>query len=124
MKNPTKLSRRNFVRNSLYTGMTLSAPTILGATNKGQGKTFRLGLIGCGGRGRGAAVGALEAGKILGFNVQIVATADYFRERAIRAGKQLNVSPKRCFGGPTCYQVYSSRLLGILLSEKFLLIKM
>jgi myo-inositol 2-dehydrogenase/D-chiro-inositol 1-dehydrogenase len=104
MKNPTKLSRRNFVRNSLYTGMTLSAPTILGATNKGQGKTFRLGLIGCGGRGRGAAVGALEAGKILGFNVQIVATADYFRERAIRAGKQLNVSPKRCFGGPTCYQ--------------------
>ncbi|MHC4542685.1 MAG: Gfo/Idh/MocA family protein, partial [Planctomycetota bacterium] len=33
-----------------------------------------------------------------------LATADYFRERALRAGKQLNVPPEKCFGGPTCYQ--------------------
>jgi myo-inositol 2-dehydrogenase/D-chiro-inositol 1-dehydrogenase len=104
MKNPTKLSRRDFVQSALGAGVALSAPTILGATAKGQGKTFKLGLIGCGGRGRGAAAGALEAGKILGFNVRIVAAADYFKERALRAGKQLNVPPGRCFGGPTCYQ--------------------
>jgi predicted dehydrogenase len=104
MKNPNKLSRRDFVQTALGAGAALSAPTILGASAKGQGKTFKLGLIGCGGRGRGAAVGALEAGKILGFDVRIVATADYFKDRALQAGKQLNVPPERCFGGPTCYQ--------------------
>lgn len=104
MKKPSELSRRDFVRSALGTGVALSAPAIVGATSKGQGKTFKVGLIGCGGRGRGAAVGALEAGKILGFDVRIVATADYFKDRAVKAGKQLNVPPERCFGGPTCYQ--------------------
>ena len=104
MKKSTELSRRDFVRTALGTGVALSAPTILGATARGQGRTFKVGLIGCGGRGRGAADGALEAGKILGFDVRVVATADYFKDRAIRAGKQLNVPPERCFGGPTCYQ--------------------
>ena len=46
----------------------------------------------------------MEAGKILGFDVRIVATADYFKERAVAAGKQLNVPPARCFGGPTSYR--------------------
>ena len=104
MKKPSELSRREFVRTALSTGVALSAPTILGTTAKGQGKSFKVGLIGCGGRGRGAAAGALEAGKILGFDVRVVATADYFRERALRAGKQFNVPDNRCFGGSTCYQ--------------------
>lgn len=104
MGKPTRLSRRDFVRTAFKAGVALGAPTVLGATAKGQGKTFKLGLIGCGGRGRGAAVGALEAGKILGFNVRIRATADYFRERALRAGKQLNVPAQRCFGGPASYK--------------------
>ena len=104
MKKQTKLSRREFVRTALSTGVALSAPTILGATAKGGGKTFKVGLIGCGGRGRGAAVGSLEAGKILGFDVRVVATADYFKERALQAGKQFKVPPERCFGGPACYQ--------------------
>jgi len=104
MKKITKLSRRDFVRTALGTSVALSAPTILGATAKGKGKTFKIGLIGCGGRGRGAAAGALDAGKILGFNVQVVATADYFKDRAVQAGKQLNVPPERCFGGASCYR--------------------
>ncbi len=104
MKKPSALSRREFVRTALSTGAALSVPTILGTTAKGQGKSFRVGLIGCGGRGRGAAAGALEAGKILGFDVRVAATADYFRERALRAGKQFNVPNKRCFGGALCYQ--------------------
>ena len=104
MKKPTKISRRDFVQTALGASVALSAPTIIGGAARGQGKTFKVGLIGCGGRGRGAAVGALEAGKILGFDVRIVATADYFKERALQAGKQLNVPPEKCFGGPTCYQ--------------------
>ena len=54
MKKPTKLSRRDFVQTALGTGVALTAPTFMGATAKGQGKTFKIGLIGCGGRGRGA----------------------------------------------------------------------
>ena len=104
MKTSTRLSRRDFVQSTLGAGVALSAPTILGTAAKAQGKVFKVGLIGCGGRGRGAAVGALEAGKILGFDVRIVALADYFRQRALRAGEQFNVPSERCFGGPTCYQ--------------------
>jgi predicted dehydrogenase len=104
MENQTHLSRRDFVRTAIGAGAVLSAPTILGASNKGKGKTFKVGLIGCGGRGRGAAVGSLKAGEILGYDVKITATADYFKDRAERAGKQWNVPPHQCFGGPSCYQ--------------------
>jgi predicted dehydrogenase len=103
MKEQTRMSRRDFVQTALGASVALSAPCVIGAA-RGQGRVFKVGLIGCGGRGRGAAAGALEAGKILGFDVRVVATADYFKERALQAGKQLNVPPEKCFGGPTCYQ--------------------
>ncbi len=104
MRRAANLSRRDFVQTAMGAGVALGVPTILGTTAKGQGKVFKIGLIGCGGRGRGAAAGALEAAKLLGFDVRIVAVADYFKERALQAGKQLNVPPERCFGGPRSYQ--------------------
>jgi len=104
MKAPANLSRRDFVQTAMGAGVALGVPTILGTTAKGQGRVFKIGLIGCGGRGQGAAAGALEAAKILGCDVRIVAVADYFKERALRAGKQFNVPPDRCFGGPKSYQ--------------------
>ena len=104
MDKPTTLSRRDFVRAAAGTGAALGAPRILGAAEKGAGKRFKIGLIGCGGRGQGAVNDALEAGKILGFDVQVVALADYFRDRALRAAKRFNVPEDRCFGGPACYQ--------------------
>jgi myo-inositol 2-dehydrogenase/D-chiro-inositol 1-dehydrogenase len=104
MNERMRLSRRGFVRSALGAGVAAGIPTIVGATAKGQGKVFKIGLIGCGGRGRGAAAGALDAGKILGFDVRIVAVADYFKDRALQAGRQFNVPAQRCFGGPTGYQ--------------------
>ena len=77
---------------------------LLGAADKGQGRRYKIGLIGCGGRGSGAVRDALEAGKILGFDVRVAAVADYFKDRALRAGQRFDVPPDRCFGGPTCYQ--------------------
>jgi len=100
----TGLSRRRFMRTALGAGVALSAPAFLGGAAQAQGKTFKIGLIGCGGRGRGAVTDALEAGKILGFNVQVAALADYFRDRALRAGELFKVPPERCFGGPASYQ--------------------
>jgi len=75
----------------------------LSAEAQASKRVFKLGLIGCGGRGRGAAQEALEAGKILGFNVQIVAIADYFKDRALQTGRQFQVPAERCFGGPKGY---------------------
>jgi len=98
-----RLSRRDFLRTTtLCAGATLGVPAILIASQ--QPKVFRIALIGCGGRGRGAVNDALEAGKILGVEVRVVAVADYFPERALQAGKQFGVPPERCFGGPTAYQ--------------------
>jgi len=94
-----KLKRRDFVK--VTTGAASGFPTILVAR---QRKTFRLALIGCGGRGRGAVRDAHEAAKILGVEVKMVAFGDWFRERALRAGKEYGVAPNRCFGGPTAYR--------------------
>ena len=93
-----KMRRRDFVKTA---AVIAGFPTILVAR---QPKTFRLALIGCGGRGRGAVRDAFEAAKILGVEVKLVACGDWFRERALRAGKEYGVAPNRCFGGPTAYR--------------------
>lgn len=97
--NEAKVNRRDFLK--VTTGAVLSIPTILVAR---QPKTFRLALIGCGGRGMGAVRDAHEAAKLLGVEVKMVAFGDWFRERALRAGQQYGVSEERCFGGPTAYR--------------------
>lgn len=103
MTQQTQPSRRDFVQTAIGAGMTLGTPLILGAADKGTGKRFKIGLIGCGGRGCGAVVDALEAGKLLGFDVQVAAVADYFPERAARAGQRFQVPADRCFGGAKAY---------------------
>jgi myo-inositol 2-dehydrogenase / D-chiro-inositol 1-dehydrogenase len=104
MNEDFSISRRDFVRTTLSAGLAIGAPNLLGTEAKGTGKTFKIGLIGCGGRGLGAATDSLEMGKRMGFNVQLVALADYFQDRALRAGKRFNVPADRCFGGATSYR--------------------
>ncbi|MGQ9461534.1 MAG: Gfo/Idh/MocA family protein [Candidatus Fervidibacter sp.] len=95
------VSRRQFLKAAVATGTVLSVPTIL---TSAPSKTFRVALIGCGGRGMGAVRDIHEAAKILGVNAKVVAFGDWFRERALRAGKQYDVPPNRCFSGPTAYR--------------------
>jgi len=96
-----KVKRRQFVRASVGATVALGFPTILVPA---QTKTFKVALLGCGGRGRGAVRDIHEAAKLLGVEVKMVAFADYFRERALNAGKEYGVPPERCFGGPTAYR--------------------
>ncbi len=56
------LSRREFMRGAVAAG---AAFTIVGSTARGQGKVLKVGLIGCGGRGRGALAQHVQAAKIL-----------------------------------------------------------
>jgi predicted dehydrogenase len=73
-------SRRDFVKqSSILAGGLLAAPFMSGATNyfSGSDAVIKVALIGCGGRGTGAAIQALLSKQ----NVKLVAMADAFRDR-------------------------------------------
>ncbi|MFM1878208.1 MAG: hypothetical protein RLZZ241_1074 [Bacteroidota bacterium] len=81
MKSNAKIeaSRRNFIRNSSMAATTLILPSMdLGAMpSLFKDKKLKLALIGCGGRGTGAANQALEADP----EVELIAMADLFEDR-------------------------------------------
>lgn len=72
-------SRRDFVKKvSVVAGGLLAAPLISGANYfSGADDVIKIALIGCGGRGTGAAVQALLSKQ----NVRLVAMADVFKDR-------------------------------------------
>ena len=78
--NDRNLARRDFVRAvglaATVPTIVSAAPTILGS-RLGREDVINVGLIGCGGRGSGAAVNALEAGP----DVRIHAMGDLFPDR-------------------------------------------
>lgn len=74
----SQLSRRDFLNHSA--AAAVAAPLILNELTQVRGQeagTLRVGLVGCGGRGTGAAAQALTADK----NVKLVAMADAFADR-------------------------------------------
>jgi predicted dehydrogenase len=108
----TSLKRRQFLQSS---SATLAAPAILTAAEslRAQQKadsqeTLRIGLIGCGGRGTGAAAQALGAD----YNSKLVAVADVFSpqiEGTIASLSQkfpdrVSVDPDKRFIGLDAYQ--------------------
>jgi len=104
------VSRRDFMQGALAAGAAFGAFTIVGATARGQaGKPLTAGLVGCGSRGRGAAINFLEAGKFLNTEVKIAALADVYkdplektRERLKQDG--LEIPDSRCFEGYDGYK--------------------
>ena len=105
-------SRRDFIKTSAAVSAALAAPAILSgnllaAENSG---TLRIGLIGCGGRGTGAAAQALQADD----NVVLTAVGDAFAEpleRSVRelqsgekTGPKVKVAPEKRFVGLDAYQ--------------------
>ena len=73
--------RRTFLKTSTATAGTVAlVPTLLTpAVHPGHQEMLKLGLVGCGGRGEGAVLNALNADP----NVKLVAIGDTFRDRAI-----------------------------------------
>ncbi len=76
MPKSSKLSRRRFIKSSVGAGVAGSLSIARSAHAAGD-DTLRIGLIGCGSRGSGAAVNALNAGK----DIKLVAMADVFENR-------------------------------------------
>jgi myo-inositol 2-dehydrogenase/D-chiro-inositol 1-dehydrogenase len=120
MPGTTDISRRRFLGSVAAAGAAAvsasSAPAGARAQEAGavatrvnqapDGPVLKAGLIGCGGRGRGAAVNFLAAGA----NLQITALADVFPDRVTFARQLLNdqrgqhITESNCFTGFDGYQ--------------------
>lgn len=132
MEKKNKMSRREFLSYSAVAGVvgTLGVSSLLTSCADGSkkgpvplrapgtfyiptltdkaidGKPLKAGLIGCGGRGTGAAVNFLEAAD----NVSITALGDVFQDRIDGANKKLKekfnfeVPAESCFAGFDAYQ--------------------
>jgi len=103
-------TRRDFLRTSAAlagTAMLGELPISRSAYAAGS-DTIKIGLIGCGGRGTGAAINAMNAGK----DIRLVALADVFPDKLRAARQKLkNARPEQtavdddhCFAGFDGYQ--------------------
>jgi len=126
-----KVSRRQFIKKTgisvASTTVALNAPFIISA-HAAPDSPINIGLIGCGGRGTGAALDAVNAAtnviypesgyhtenamddvKAAAKNVKIVAMADVFEDRLLASRQQLqnvgiDVKKEKCFIGFDAYQ--------------------
>jgi predicted dehydrogenase len=101
-----EVTRRTFVKNAAVTGAGLAAFNILGAqaSNGIYTGKIKVGLIGCGGRGNGALGNFMEAAKLLGISVEVVAIADAFENRSKAVAQRYQVDPSKAYHGFTAYQ--------------------
>jgi myo-inositol 2-dehydrogenase/D-chiro-inositol 1-dehydrogenase len=124
MKSKNEVSRRSFITNTaIATVGTIGAAQLLSscvgnAAKKGKselpvllsrapdGKVLKAGLIGCGGRGTGAAINFLDSGP----NLQIVALGDVFQDRLdkcrseLKTQKNVDIPDEKCFLGFDNYE--------------------
>ena len=119
-------SRRQFLQTSGVALGAALAGTLAqpGAVHAAGSDTLKVGLIGCGGRGTGAAANALKADA----NAELVALADPFPEKMEGALKGLlkqeaiagrvKVTPEKCFSGLDGFQkLIDSGVDVVLLAE-------
>ena len=102
-------SRREFLRQSsgVVAGVALASAINVRA-HAGEGNTLKVALVGCGGRGTGAAANALSTKG----PTKLVAVADVFDDRmqaslkglSGKFGKQMDVPKERQFGGIDGYK--------------------
>jgi myo-inositol 2-dehydrogenase/D-chiro-inositol 1-dehydrogenase len=100
------VSRRDFVKAAAVTTAAFSTFNILGAQAVAGIHTskIKVALIGCGGRGKGALKDFLEAAKLLGIEVEVVAVADAFQDQIEGAITQFSLDPSIGHSGFTAYQ--------------------
>ncbi len=124
MTNKPDQSRRRFISNSALAAIgTIGAAQLLTSCKDGNskkkeimlpelldqapdGKVLKAGLIGCGGRGTGAAINFLDAGP----NLQITALGDVFQDRLdkcraeLKTQKNVEIADEKCFLGFDSYE--------------------
>lgn len=101
-------SRRSFLKTTGVIAATGALVLPKGVHAAETDETIRIGLVGCGGRGSGAAVDCMNADP----NVKLVALGDIFKEKATGAlgrlqqakGEQVQVDEEHIFDGFDAYQ--------------------
>src|SRR5438309_2296878 len=88
----TAPSRRDFVKSTLTVGAiaAVAGTMVIPAVHAAENNTLKLGLIGCGGRGTGAAGNALKGDE----NAELYAIGDLFSDQfdtSLKALKQTEV---------------------------------
>lgn len=115
MTNSLIMPRRNFIKNVAIAGAVVSAMPLFNLHAQGAGRKFKIGLVGCGGRGNGAVENHLEAAKVLGYDVEVYTVADFFADRANGTAKKYNIPAERVFVGPLAYHQLMEQPVDIVL---------
>ena len=105
---PGETSRRSFLGGAVAASCAAVGTLPTGGLFAAGDQRLRIGLIGCGGRGTGAALQALEADPA----VRVVALGDRFADQVAssaevlghRAGDRFDCPPTRCFVGPEAFR--------------------
>jgi len=85
-KNHSGINRRQFVKNSgMAMGGLMLSPTLMAKAHIDGTDEIKIGLIGCGGRGTGAVVQAMNSGQ----NVKLVAMCDAFEDNVEKCYKRI-----------------------------------
>lgn len=94
-------TRRKFLKGAVATTVAAKGISVMlgGSARAAEKKSFKVGLIGCGGRGVGALGDCMRAGQILGLEMQVVGLADAYGDRARRPAGQYKVPAERVFVG-------------------------
>src|SRR5262245_48144891 len=100
---PPPVSRRSFIGQMAVAGAAAATAPLFNVHAQGAARKFRVGVIGCGGRGNGAIENILEAAKIVGADVEVHSLVDFFPERAATTAKKFGVPAERAFSGATGY---------------------
>ncbi len=95
-----KLTRRELLRSSAVSAGALVLGSAVPLAEARGSDTIRVGVVGCGGRGSGAANNCVESSP----GVKIVALADAFEDRLNTLKKQYDVPDNRCFIGLDAYK--------------------
>ena len=104
------MTRRDFIKTTSVASMATLAAAVSGSSGRcaGGSDTIRIGVIGCGGRGTGAAIDAVNSAP----GVEILALFDPFQDRIDKSLKTLRekvpaavkVTPETCFTGLDGYK--------------------
>ena len=98
------MPRRNFIKNLTVAGAAVSAMPLFNIHAQGTARKFKIGLVGCGGRGKGAVENIIEGAKTLGYEIEVFSVADFFPDRANDVAKKYNIAAERVFSGATAYR--------------------
>jgi len=113
-KNKNKMTRRNFLATGAVATAAISGFPFVHTSRAQATMPLKIGVIGCGGRGTGAAENALTSAP----NIHLIALADPFADRVERCLKTLTSTTRRrktplkgvevkdghCFTGLDCYK--------------------